>query len=99
MTETKQKYIIRNCPCAKWRMGQPSRVFCIEDEEYKTLCKNVENCTIKQIVEKCEDAQSECSCKDPIKDVDCFECTSGGIAELGTEILQLFDIEVLNDRD
>jgi len=60
MTEIEQKYIIRNCPCAKWRMGQPSKVFCIEDEEYKTLCKDVGNCTIKQIVEKCESIDADC---------------------------------------
>jgi hypothetical protein len=41
----------------------------------------------------CKYAQKECSCKNPNKDVDCFECTSGGRAELGTEILQLLDIQ------
>ena len=48
---------------------------------------------MKQIVELCKDAQSECSCQNPIKDIDCFECTSGGRAELGTEILKLLDIQ------
>lgn len=56
-------------------------------------CQDCTDCLLKQIVELCKDAQSECSCKNPNKDIDCFECTSGGRAELGTEILKLLDIQ------
>ena len=81
------KYIIKNCPCY---FNQPE-ANCWADQ--LSWCENITDCPLKQIVELCKDAQSECSCKNPNKDIDCFECTSGGRAELGTEILQLLDIK------
>jgi hypothetical protein len=81
------KYIIKNCPCY---FNKPE-ANCWADQ--LSWCENITYCKLKQIVELCKDAQKECSCKNPNKDVDCFECTSGGRAELGTEILQLLDIE------
>lgn len=86
------KYIIKNCPCFDKRGTQ-----CFDTPRLPVidipLCQDRTDCKLKQIVELCKDAQSECSCKNPNKDVDCFECTSGGRAELGTEILELLDIE------
>lgn len=74
------KYVIKNCGC------NPA---C--DECY-IRCKDITDCLLKQIVEKCKDAQDECSCK--IRNyVKCFECTSGGRAALGKEILELLEIE------
>ena len=78
------KYIINNCPA----FG--ADCYCGEGFDRCTTCTD---CVMKQIVELCKDAQSECSCKNPIKDIDCFECTSGGRAELGTDILKLLDIQ------
>lgn len=79
------KYIIKNCDCilSSGRCNVKSLIF----------CQDCTDCIMKQIVELCKDAQSECSCQNPIKDIDCFECTSGGRAELGTEILKLLDIQ------
>lgn len=82
------KYIIKNCECKV----KGKTTLCVRDIPYKK-CENITDCVMKQIVELCKNAQSECSCKNAIKDVDCFECTSGGRAELGTEILQLLQIE------
>lgn len=83
-----KKIIIRNCPALYQINGMTNE--CL-GTDYQ--CQDCTNCLLKQIVELCKDAQSECSCKNPNKDVDCFECTSGGRAELGTEILKLLDIE------
>jgi len=51
----------------------------------------VANQKLEKIKEMCKNAISECSCKNPNKDVDCFECTSGGRAELGKEILEIIE--------
>ena len=77
------KYIIKNC------LSYVNGVCDNQD----MFCQDCTDCVMKQIVELCKDAQSECSCKNPNKDIDCFECTSGGRAELGTEILELLDIQ------
>lgn len=83
------KYIIKNCPA----YSKDALDFCFAKNATQAICYNCTDCLLKQIVEKCRDAQGECSCKNPNKDVDCFECTSGGRAELGTEILKLLDIQ------
>ena len=86
------KYIIKNCNVI-FKHGD--FYFCQSSENLakNVYCQDCTDCILKQIVELCKDAQSECSCKNTNKDVDCFECTSGGRAELGTEILQLLDIQ------
>lgn len=96
--ENANGYVVRNCPSAKYRMGMPWKILCEKESNcVKSIyCADCTDCIVKQVIEKCKDAHSECSCKNPNKDVDCFECTSGGRAELGVEILQLFDIEEIN---
>lgn len=81
------KYVIKNCPAYDCSITEWD---CLGSDA--TECKDG-NCILKQIVELCKDAQCECSCSEPNKDVDCFECTSGGRAELGTDILKLLDIQ------
>lgn len=66
-------------------------------------CKNVVDCYFRQLkrveqkLEKikanCNETLSECSCKNPIIDIDCRECTSGGRVEKAKEILQIIEGE------
>lgn len=65
------------------------------------LCANIPNCHYKQLkraerkLEKietnCNETLSECSCKNPIIDIDCREYTSGGRVEKAKEILQIIE--------
>lgn len=80
------KYTIKNCElicngeCPNSKTG---------------YCQDCTDCKLKQIVELCKAASEfcrECS-KEAIYQVDCIECTKGGKAELGTEILELLDIQ------
>ena len=87
-------YIVKNCT------SLDSDGTTCQDCSYEDCgaddCINRNDCVIKQVIEKCKDAKLECSCKNPDPDIDCFECTSGGRAELGQEILNMFDIEEIN---
>lgn len=91
--ENANKYIVKNCPAIL-----PMTKLCDSENTFNcgTFCKDCTDCVIKQVIEKCKDAKLECSCKNPNLDIDCFECTSGGRAELGQEILNMFDIEEIN---
>ena len=74
-------------------------------EEYEGCmkCENNPNCYFKQLkraeqkLEKvkanCNETLSECSCKNPIIDIDCRECTSGGRVEKAKEILKIIEGE------
>lgn len=95
-----KKYIIKNCPAlielAKQRPNGNAELekdvtnLCYENT--LLYCRTRTDCLLKRIVELCKDAQDECSCK--IRNyVKCFECTSGGRAALGKEILELLEIE------
>lgn len=46
---------------------------------------------LEKIKGNCNETLLECSCKDPIIDVDCRECTSGGRVEKAKEILQIVE--------
>ncbi len=77
----------------------------IRDEKtpFMLFCSNNPNCNFKQLkraeqkLEKvkanCNETLSECSCKNPIIDIDCRECTSGGRVEKAKEILQIIEGE------
>ena len=80
------KYIVKNCGCLDdmkrcWSSNRTTK-YCIDND-----------CLIKQVIEKCKDAKDKCSCKNAHPEIDCFQCTVGGMAYLGDEILQLFEIE------
>lgn len=86
------KFIIKNCPnCYSYGEHEYWCEFEHDNTLFTNPCKE-SDCLLKQIVELCKDAQDECSCK--IRNyVKCFECTSGGRAALGKEILELLEIE------
>ena len=46
---------------------------------------------LDKIKANCNETLSECSCKNPIIDIDCRECTSGGRVEKAKEILQIIE--------
>lgn len=53
-------------------------------------CKRAEQ-KLEKIKANCNETLSECSCKNPIIDIDCRECTSGGRVEKAKEILQIIE--------
>ena len=86
-------YIVKNCHCY---INYEYKLHLCCDGQGDGECQDCTDCVIKQVIEKCKDTKLECSCKNPNPDIDCFECTSGGRAELGQEILNIFDIEEIN---
>ena len=72
-------------------------------EPFICHCEELPNCYFKQfkraeqklekIKTNCNETLSECSCKNPIIDIDCRECTSGGRVEKAKEILQIIEGE------
>lgn len=71
----------------------PFANFCVENKDcnFKQL-KRAEQ-KLEKIKGNCNETLSECSCKNPIIDVDCRECTSGGRVEKAKEILQIIEGE------
>lgn len=84
------KYVIKNCPACYSILGKEEYICDLYNDR---KCQDCTDCVLKRIVELCKDAKSECSCKNPNPDIDCFECTSGGRADMAKEILQLLEIE------
>lgn len=85
------KYIIKNCPAYGKRFYFDNSAL---GTYVQCICKD-NDCVLKQIYKSCKTASEfckECS-KEAIYQVDCIECTKGGEAELGTEILKLLDIQ------
>ena len=89
------KYIIRNCPCFFEENEEVNDYTCSWSGTEELACQDCTDCKLKQIVELCKAASEFCrECgKEAIYQVDCIECTKGGRAELGAEILQLLDIK------
>ena len=94
----------KQCPMKS--MPYAKETSCIACKEHNTrlnFCKNNPNCCFKQLkrteqkLEKikanCNETLSECSCKNPIIDIDCRECTSGGRVDKAKEILQIIEGE------
>lgn len=81
------KYIVKNCPAmctSKYFTGE-CRLECI-------LCKDITDCLIKQVIEKCKEPEQVYRNYDnPLTQVQCN--TLFGRRTLGNEILQLFEIE------
>lgn len=81
------KYIIKNCP-AILKMSK----IC---DDYRTtrdnpeLCKNINDCILKQIVKLCNGIKCPCD----YKGADCWECTESGARRFADKILKLLDIQ------
>ncbi len=71
----------------------PFANFCVENKDcYFKQLKRAEH-KLEKIKANCNETLSECSCKNPIIDIDCRECTSGGRVEKAKEILQIIEGE------
>ena len=82
------KYIIKNCSAYS--------DFCKEIKSYE--CQNIENCLLKQIVEKCKNYKENCKIEGVCLDERlCSTCFLGGANELGEWILSDLEIEEVNE--
>ena len=58
------KYIIKNCP-AIFYSGITPEPKCLQKwEQFDETCQGCTDCVMKQIVELCKDAKTECECYD-----------------------------------
>ena len=100
----KNKTIIDGINVSKcsWCEFEPNtEPYCRINDGEDLNCKENSNCYFKQlarakqklkkIIKNCNETLSECSCKNPIIDVDCRECTSGGRVDKAKEILQIIE--------
>lgn len=81
------KYIIKNCP-AIFYSGIIDGAKCWQKwEHFDESCENCPDCLLKQIVEKCQEAQDKEYRKGS------YKFRSPSKASFGREILQLMDIK------
>lgn len=83
------KYIIKNCPALMdgySKYGKYNGECC--DKEVGTKCEYCKDCLLKQIVDKCKDAQ----CGDYSNDA-----YSGGLFDMANRILELLDIQEIEE--
>lgn len=85
-----RKYIIKNCPsCRNYNVFGLPKEDCYYN--YMDYCKNHSDCLLKQIVEKCKDAQKTQWVKNKKKPY------SPSKAAFAREILKLLEIEEVNE--
>lgn len=85
-------YIVKNCPCIKHYDDIELDNRCMSDQGIPFFCENNPDCIIKQVIEKCRQADNSCD------GTNCTECSGFYMchSQLAREILQLFDIEEIN---
>ena len=83
--ENANKYIVRNCPSAKYRMGMPWKILCEKESNcVKSIyCAGCTNCVIKRVVDKCNKYKS-------------IYPVMSSVYIFINEILDVFDIEEIN---
>ena len=63
-------YIVRNCPClfnSYYASGKTVRFECNDGNHDDKLCRDVTDCVIKQVIEKCKEHPfKDCACGDEI---------------------------------
>lgn len=72
------------------------QTYCLGNNCYFKQLKRAER-KLEKIKVNCNETLSECSCKNPIIDIDCRECTSGGRINKAKEILQIIEDEENGD--
>lgn len=82
--ENANRYIVKNCPsCKEYNVfGVDTDWCCYDKHDY---CKNITDCVIKQVIEKCKKHADE--------SIYCGHCS---IENLGYSLLNMFDIEEIN---
>lgn len=80
-----QKYVVKNCPVYKPEIYKDC---CDIDGNYK--CKDIDNCLIKQVIEKCKEAISTYDNEEFYED-DCDYYL--GQSHMAQEILELFEVK------
>ena len=82
------KYIVKNCPSAKYRMGMPWKILCEKESNcVKSIyCADCTDCVIKQVIDLCN------------TDIRPNEANiyKAGRMSLAVNIVGLFDIEEIN---
>jgi len=81
------KYIVKNCPClfnSYYASGKTVRFECNDGNHDDKLCRDVADCVIKQVIEKCKGEHEK------------GVYYMFWVDKFAQEILQLFDIEEIN---
>ena len=90
-----QKYVVKNCPaynskgCIYDACITPDSYNSYDDIEYMDKCRDIDNCLIKQVIEKCNEAISTYDNEEFYED-DCDRFL--GESAMAQEILELFEI-------
>lgn len=91
-------YIVKNCPClfnSYYASGKTVRFECNDGNHDDKLCRDVTDCVIKQVIEKCKGAVSNYSNLEILRTA-CETSEAYGKANIAEQILQLFDIKEIN---
>lgn len=86
------KYIIKNCDC--YGFGDA----CLSNNSERLYCKDITDCLMKRIVEKCKFQLSEFD--EEIKNgayIDKYKYFKSGRSDAGKEILELLESEEADD--
>lgn len=88
------KYIIKNCPAC---YNYEGKYGCEDNHDAQgrdTYCECINDCILKQIVEKCKNYKENCKIEGNCLDERlCSTCFLGGANELGEWILDDLDIQ------
>lgn len=87
---TREQYIVKNCPClfnSYYASGKTVRFECNDGNHDDKLCRDVTDCVIKQVIERCKENLSSL---ETYIDIRSYECT------MLQDILDLFNIEEIN---
>lgn len=82
---TSNEYIVKNCPClfnSYYASGKTVRFECNDGNHDDKLCRDVADCVVKLVIEKCKYMASD-------RDYYAYD--------FANEILQLFDIEEVRE--
>ena len=95
-------YIVKNCPClfnSYYASGKTVRFECNDGNHDDKLCRDVTDCVIKQVIDRCKKRSGKCErCKasEDYQPTDCLDYCSNDDVIFENDILQLFDIEEIN---
>lgn len=86
-------YIVKNCPClfnSYYASGKTVRFECNDGNHDDKLCRDVNDCVIKQVIEKCKEVEII----ENVKTL--YDAVQNGMFLQANRILELLDIEEIN---
>lgn len=91
------KYVVRNCPClfnSYYASGKTVRFECNDGNHDDKLCRDVTDCLIKRVIDKCKEAIKTYDNEEFYEDeADIFM----GESNMASNILDMFDIQEVEE--